>query len=323
VRRREVTAALLLSAVAPFGSALAQPGLAIPTVGVLIWGSPGQDPYVEPLLQGLHELGYADGRNIALDIRYAGADSERGRTAMAGLARANPAVIVASTTPSAHFAKEATSTIPIVMAPVSDPVATGLVANLARPGGNMTGVSGLTTEALTKGLEALRQITPELSRVAFLGSTRDPNAHTFLRALQPVAAGFGIYVDAIWVATSGEFESAFDTMRAANAQALLVQPIFANEAPIIAGLALRHSLPTASSVFGSRGGLLIGYGAAPGKLMRQAAAQIDKILKGAKPADIPVEQSTHFDFVLNLKVARTLGLTIPPALLARADEVIE
>jgi putative ABC transport system substrate-binding protein len=275
------------------------------------------------LLQGLHDLGYADGRNIALDIRYAGGDSERGRTAMAGLVEANPAVIVASTTPSAHLAKEATSTIPVVMAPVSDPVATGLVANLARPGGNLTGVSGVTAEALTKGLEALRQIAPELSRVAFLGSTRDPNATTFLRALEPVAADFGIRVRAVWAGGPTEFGSAFEAMKATSAQALLVQPIFANEAPTIARLALQQGLPTASSVFGSRGGLLIGYGASPGKLMRQAAGQIDRILKGTKPADIPVEQSTHFDFVLNLKVARALSLTIPATLLARADEVIE
>src|SRR5215210_3344365 len=176
MRRREVTAALAASTLAGVGRARAQSLPSILKVGVLLWGSPGQDPYVEPLLQGLRELGYTEGRDLQLELRYAEGNSERGRAAVRDLIRADVALIIASTTPAAHIAKEATATIPIVMAPVADPLATGLVTNLARPGGNITGVSGVTPELISKGLEALREIVPDLRRIGFLGSTRDPNA---------------------------------------------------------------------------------------------------------------------------------------------------
>jgi putative ABC transport system substrate-binding protein len=322
MRRREFIAALAgLTAWPLVGRA--QPARTIPKVGVLVWGSPGHDPYVEPFRQGLRELGYTEGRDVRLDLRYAEGDLERGRAAVRDLLREDVALIVASTTPAAHIAKAATTTIPIVMAPVSDPLATGLVTNLARPGGNLTGVSGVTTEVISKGVEALGEIVPDLRRIGFLGSTRDPNAATFLRAIEATASALRIEVLPVLVATLDEFEGAIAEMLRGGAQAVIVQPIFANESAELAALANRNRLATASSIIAAKGGLMIGYGAAPAKLMRQAASQVDKILKGANPGDLPVEQSTHFELAVNLQTARTLGLTIPPSLLVRADEVIE
>jgi putative ABC transport system substrate-binding protein len=315
MRRREFIAALAgLTAWPLVGRA--QPARTIPKVGVLVWGSPGHDPYVEPFRQGLRELGYTEGRDVRLDLRYAEGDLERGRAAVRDLLREHVALIVASTTPAAHIAKAATTTIPIVMAPVSDPLATGLVTNLARPGGNLTGVSGVTTEVISKGVEALGEIVPDLRRIGFLGSTRDPNAATFLRAIEATASALRIEVLPVLVGTRDEFEGAIAEMLRGGAQAVIVQPIFANESAELAALANRNRIA-------AKGGLMIGYGAAPAKLMRQAASQVDKILKGANPGDLPVEQSTHFELAVNLQTARTLGLTIPPSLLVRADEVIE
>jgi putative tryptophan/tyrosine transport system substrate-binding protein len=324
MKRRDL---LVLGGAAALGTvspAMAETRPKMARIGVLLWGSPGRDVYVEPFRQGLREVGYVEERDIVLDVRFAESNRDRALAALRDFVLQKVDVIVASTTPSAHAAKSATSTIPIVMAPVADALATGLVANLARPGGNLTGVSTISPAVVAKGLETLRQLNPGLGRIAFLGSTRDPNAPTFLREIEAAAAGLGIRVQAVMVGGPEEFEDAFAAMREQAAQALIVQPIFANEGAAISELALRHRLPTASTSLAAKGnGLLIGYGATPANFMRQAAAQVDKILKGAKPGDLPVEQPTHFEFVVNLKIAKALGIDIPPSLIARADEVIE
>lgn len=323
MRRREFLLALGAVAISPSSPVRAQTRAKPARLGVLVWGSPGRDVYVEPFRQGLRELGYAEGRDVRLDIRYAEGDSERALAAVRDFVRQEVEVIVASTTPAAHAAKSATATVPIVMAPVADALATGLVANLARPAGNLTGVSGAIPELTAKQLEILIEIVPRLGLVGFLGSTRDPNAQTFLREAEAAAASRGIEVRPHLVGGPEEFAAALTAMRSAGCGAVIVQPIFASEAAVIAELAGGQNLPTASTVASARAGLLIGYGSAIAKVMRQAAGQVDKILKGAKPADLPVEQPTHFELVLNLRTAQALGLTIPPTLLARADEVIE
>jgi putative ABC transport system substrate-binding protein len=326
MKRREVIAALG-AGVMMFGrgpSAAAQGPSNRPRIGVLLWGYPDRDVYWEPLRQGLRELGYVEGRDIELDARFAEGSRDRALAAMRDFAQQRVDVIVASQTPSATAAKAVTATIPVVMAPVADALATGLVASMARPGGNLTGISAATPEAVAKGVEALRQLMPALGRVGFLGSTRDPNAPTFLRHLETTTAALGIQVRPVLIATAAEAEGAFDAMLRDGVEAVVVQPIFANDAAVIAPLATRRGLPTASSAsFAKYGSILVGYGAAPINIMRPAAVQIDKILKGAKPGDLPIEQPTHFELVVNMKVAKELRLTVPDTLIARADEVIE
>ena len=324
MRRRELFAVAAAAALTRSVPALGQGRSGPARIWVLVWGHAGRDVYVEPLRQGLRDVGYVEGRDIELDIRFAESSHERALAALRDFARQNVHVIVASTTPAAHAAKSATTTIPIVMAPVADALATGLVASLSRPGGNLTGVSAATPESVTKGLEALRQFIPGLRRAGFLGSTRDPNAATFLRQIEIAGAALGVDVLPVMVATPEEADGAFQAMLRAGANAAIVQPIFANDAAIIGPLATRHGLATASSAFFAKaGGVLVGYGAAAANIMRQAAGQVDKILKGAKPGDLPVEQPTHFELVINLRVARQLGLSVPDTLLARADEVVE
>jgi putative tryptophan/tyrosine transport system substrate-binding protein len=323
MRRREVIAGLASAVAWPRG-ARAQKGAKVPVVGVLAWGASGRDAYVDLFREGMREIGYAEGRDVTLDVRYADASAERAQAALRDFVRGEIDVIVACTTPSAHAAKSATASIPIVMAPVADAIATGLVTNLARPAGNITGVTAASPQVTAKTLEVLREVIPGLSRVGFLGSTRDPNAPTFQRETEAAAAGLGVLVHAVMVAGLAEFEGALTQIAAQGAQALIVQPIFANEGAAMGDLAIRHRLPTASTASAARSnGFLIGYGAVQAKMMRQAAVQVDKILKGAKPGDLPVEQPTHFELVVNLKTAAALGLAMPPTLLVRADEVIE
>ena len=296
-----------------------------PVIGTLVWASPERDVFVRPFREGLREIGYVEGRDVVLDVRYARGDTLRAADLVQDLARREVNVIVAITTPAAHAAKNATSTIPIVAAPVADALAVGLVASLARPGGNITGVSTLSPEATVKAFEALRGILPGFSRVGFLGSTRDPNGPTFRRETESAAGKFGIQVHAEMVGGPEEFEQAFEAMSRQGAQAVVVQPIFAGNAGVLSETAARYRLPMASTLTAARAGAgtLIAYGPIPAKFMKQAAIQVDKILKGAKPADLPVEQPTEFALVVDLKAAQRLGLTIPHSVLARADEVIE
>jgi putative ABC transport system substrate-binding protein len=224
-------------------------------------------------------------------------------------------------------AKEATPSIPIVMVLAADPVETGLVASLARPGGNITGMSGTSPELAGKRLELLRDVLPTLSRLAFLAYGRDPTHRLFLQEAQDAAARLGIQVQPVVIGRIEEIDSAFAAMRSARAEALMVQPIFSGvlgQTQRIADLAVTHRLPTVSALreFVEGGGLL-SYGVDALPLYRRAAVFVDKILKGAKPGDLPVEQPMAFTLIINLKTAKALDLTIPPPLLFRADKVIQ
>jgi putative ABC transport system substrate-binding protein len=224
---------------------------------------------------------------------------------------------------AAHAAKDATATIPIVMQ-VSDPLATGLVASLARPGGNLTGISSSGPDLAGKRLELLRELRPDLARVAFLGAANDPNTRTFLNETQAAAVSIGVRLQPVLVTGPEEFDAAFAIMTQEQAQGVIVQPLFAGHRAKLAELAARHRLPMVADqrTFAVAGGLA-SYGVNRSALSRRWAYYVDKILKGAKPADLPVELPTTFDLVINLKTAKALGLEVPTSILLRATEVIE
>jgi len=234
---------------------------------------------------------------------------------------------VASATPAIQAAKNATTTIPIVMAAAADPVGIGFVASLARPGGNITGLSLQSPELAGKRLELLKEIVPKLTRVAFLAHGGDPAHKLFIKEAQDIAPRIGIQIQPILIEGPGEFEVAFSAMTRERAGALVVAPLFTGSAlglgPKVAELAAKNRLPAVSDGirFPEAGGLM-SYGANRVDLFRRAATFVDKILKGTKPSDLPVEQPTKFDLVINLTAAKQIGLTIPPNVLARADKII-
>ena len=240
----------------------------------------------------------------------------------AELVRLKVDIIVASETPSVQAAKRATNKIPIVMAPSGDPVGTGLIANLARPGGNVTGLSAATAELAGKSLELIREILPSASRVAALADPTNPFTKPFLEQIQIAAQTIGIKIEVIMVRGTEEFDAAFAEMDRKRIEAVIVQPTLPRGR--IVDLVQKHRLPAVSGnrAFADAGGLM-SYSASLADRYRNAAPYVDKILKGAKPADLPVQQPTKFELVINLKAAKALGLTVPPTLLARTDEVIE
>jgi len=292
-------------------------------VGVLMAGSP-PNLFVSVLQNSLRDLGYMEGRNISFEIRFAHDRSELATRLAAELVRLEPDVIVTHFTPAAVAAKAATTTIPIVMAPAGAPVETGLVTSLARPGGNVTGLSSMAAEFGGKRLELLRQVVPNLSRVGVLALSANPFTQPFLSDMNTAAASAGVRLDPVLVASATEFENAFAVMARAHTQAVIVQPFFDAQRVSIVELAAKHRLPT---MFSDReavvSGGLMSFWADQSEFFRRAAVFVDKILKGAKPQDLPVEQPAKFELVVNVKTATDLGLTIPPSILARADELIE
>jgi putative ABC transport system substrate-binding protein len=238
--------------------------------------------------------------------------------------RLKPDIIVAATTPGAQAAQKATRTIPIVMGFVSDPVALGLVANLARPGGNITGLGVPTPEMAGKRLQLLREVAPTAARIAVLSDPSQPGID--LRGTEAAARALGVQLQVWKVSSGGELDRAFTAISQERAAGIILLPgttVFAYRARI-AQLAAKHRLPTSAWARDlTEAGCLMSYGADPRDVARRAATYVDKILKGAKPADLPIEQPTKFEFVINLKTAKALGLTIPPSLLLRADEVIQ
>jgi len=292
-------------------------------VGVLMAGSP-PNLFVSVLQNSLRDLGYIEGRNISFEIRFAHDRSELATRLAAELVRLEPDVIVTHFTPAAVAAKAATTTIPIVMAPAGAPVETGLVTSLARPGGNVTGLSSMAAEFGGKRLELLRQVVPNLSRVGVLALSANPFTQPFLSDMRTAAASAGVRLDPVLVASAAEFENAFAVMARAHTQAVIVQPFFDAQRVSIVELAAKHRLPT---MFSDReavvSGGLMSFWADQSEFFRRAAVFVDKILKGAKPQDLPVEQPAKFELVVNVKTATDLGLTIPPSILARADELIE
>jgi putative ABC transport system substrate-binding protein len=289
------------------------------------------DPrFREAFLQGLRDLGYNEGPNLVIEYRDAEGKPERLPALAAGLVALNVDVIVAGAgTLSALAAKQATTTIPIVFPVVGDPVADGLVTSLARPGGNLTGLSAVSTELIGKLLELLKQAVPGVSRVALLlkpDAAPERTMQGYLKESDAAARALGVQLQVVEAQGPEDFDRAFSDMSEAHADALVVlgTPVFQVARQRLVDLAAKSRLPTVFSyrAFVDAGGLM-SYGPSFPDMFRRAATYVDKILNGAKPADLPVEQPTKFELVINLKTAKALGLTVPQSLLARADEVIE
>ena len=281
-------------------------------------------PVIKALRQGLRDLGYTEGQNIVFDARYAEWKLERLPQLASELIKLNPDVIFTHSVTGAKAAKEATTTIPVVIGAAGDLVQDGIVASLARPGGNITGVTLLSSELEGKRLELLKEASRKLSRVAVLVNSANPAWERYPQVLEPAARALGLRLQRVEVSKPADFEQAFSAILQNRADGLLVvsDPIFTDQTRL-AQFAVKHHLPSISEVprFAETGGL-IQYGLSIPDMGRRAAAYIDKILKGAKPADLPVERPTKFEFLINLKTAQQMGLKIPPEMLARADKVI-
>jgi len=319
------TGAMLLAA--PLAAGAQQPAK-VPRIGYLSPLSPPADSIrIEAFRQGLRDLGYVEGQNIAIEYRYAEGRFDRLPDLAAELVRLKVEVIVAASTPGILAAKNATSTIPIVMTLSADPVPTGLVSSLARPGGNITGLSLLSGELNQKRLELLKEVVPNLSRVAALWNPANPASRFQLKETEAAARVLGVQLQPLEVrGPDPDFEGAFQAATRGRAGALITPDdllIFIHRTRIV-DFAAKKRLPAMHGFreLADAGGLM-SYTANRPHLFRGAAMYVDKILKGAKPADLPVEQPTKFELVINLKTAKALGLTIPPSLLGRADEVIQ
>jgi putative ABC transport system substrate-binding protein len=327
-RRRfiEVFAGGLL--VSPLAAEAQQAGR-IPRVGVLATRTAG-DARLEGLLQGLRELGYVEGRNLLVEYRDAEGKTERFPALAAELVSLKCDVIVTTGgTLAAQAAKQATTTLPIVFASVGDAVAEGLVTSLARPGGNVTGLTVAATELVSKSLEVIKQAVPGVKRVAILfkpDAMPDSAKKERLKAADVAARALGLRLQIVEARGAEDFDRAFSDMTRARADALAVPAtqVFNLERRRLVNLAAKNRLPAVypNRDFVDAGGLM-SYGPNLADMARRAASYVDKILKGAKPADLPVEQPTRFELVINLKTAKALGLTIPPSVLGRADEVIQ
>jgi len=328
-RQRSITVSLALVAIfiALCDSAGAQESTKIPRIGYLSGTSfSANSARIEAFRQGLRELGYVEGKNIVIEYRYAEGKPDRLSELAAELVRLKVDVIVTAGPAVTRPAKEATSTIAIVMGYDNDPVGNEFVASLARPGGNITGLSSLAPEISAKQLELLKEIVPKLSGVAVLGQSTYPGNAQSLRETELAANAFGVKLQNLDIQDSKDIENAFREANKGRAGAvlLLANPIVFSHRTQVVDLAAKSRLPAMywSSEFVEGGGLMT-YSVSVTDLFRRAATYVDKILKGAKPADLPVEQPTKFELVINLKTAKQIGLTIPPNVLARADKVIK
>ena len=307
----------------------AQQTASLPRIGFLAPASVS-DPQVPRVLQafrqGLREWGYVEGQNITIEFRSAEGQYDRLPGLAAELVRLKVNVIVAAGPLASQVAKQATKTIPIVMAAIADPVGAGFVASLARPGGNITGLSLMHSDLVAKQLELLKEVLPKVSRMAVLGNPANPNYAPMLRGAQDAARALGVRLQPLEARDPSEIDTVFAPLTTERAGALIVlgDTMFFGHRTRIADHAVRRRLPTAfgASEYAEAGGLLA-YGPSLVDGYRRAATFVDKILKGAKPADLPVEQPTKFELVINLKTAKALGLTIPQSILVRADQVIE
>jgi putative ABC transport system substrate-binding protein len=325
VRRRDFITLLGGAAAWPLAARAQQAGR-VPTIGFLGSATPAtQGQWVTAFVQRLRELGWVEGHNLAIVYRWAEGRSERFADIAAEIVRLKVDVIVAATTPAALAAKQATSVIPIVFAGVSDPVGTGLVVSLARPGANVTGLSNLISDTGGKRLEFLREVVPGLRRLAVMANVSNPAVALQVDEVQPAARTFGLEVAILEVRRVEDIASAFDALKGrADALYVCADPLMYTNRIRINTLALSVRLPTMHGLreYVEAGGLM-SYGANIADHFRRNAEYVDKILRGAKPGDLPIEQPTKFDLVINLTTAKALGLDIPPTLLARADEVIE
>ena len=326
MRRREFITLLSGAAAAWPLVARAQQAGKIYRIGFL-WDSP--DAFLDALeafRQGLRDLGYVEGRNIAIEYRWAEGKPERMRELAEELVRLKVDVIVAPSSIYTEAAKRATSTIPIIFVSHADPLGSRHVASLARPGGNITGLSLMMTETNVKGLELLKEAVPGISRVAVIFDPATPSHGPGLKAVKAAGPTLGLRIQSVPVRSATEFDSAFTAIVGERADAVLVlsTPLFIAGAKRLAELSLAHKLP---SLFGPKhhvqeGGLM-SYSPDRADQWRRGAIYVDKILRGIDPADLPVQQPTKFEIAINLKTAKSIGLAIPPSLLGRADEVIE
>ena len=279
----------------------------------------------EALRHGLRELGYVEGKNIVIESRYAEANLDRLPALAAELQRLNVEVFVTGGSASTRAAQKTTFTIPIVMTQDPDPVGSGFVSSLARPGGNITGLSNLVSDLSGKRLEILKEIVPKISRVAVFGTSTTPGNAQQLREIQLASSALGLKAQYLDVLSAKDLETAFQTASGERPGAALVlaAPVFNFHRKRVAELAIKSRLASIyiNPTYVEDGGLM-SYGASITDSYRRAATYIDKILKGAKPADLPIEQPTKFELVINLKTAKQIGLTIPPNVLARADRII-
>jgi ABC-type uncharacterized transport system substrate-binding protein len=294
----------------------------VPTIGALVIGNISPEQFWREFRQGLRDLGYVEGQNIRFEFRSAEGHLDRLPELAAELVRLKVDIIVTWFTPTALAAKQATREIPIVMAETGDPIGTGLVASLPRPGGNVTGMAAVTAELAGKCVQLIRDLLPSARRVTALANATDPFSRPFLEQIELGGEATGTTINPVSISNTEEFETAFAAMEKDRPDAIIVQPSLPTKRA--AELALKHRVPAVSVPrwFVEEGGLMA-YSAVYVELFRKAAVYVDKILKGAQPADLPVEQPTHFELVINMKTAKALGLEIPPMLLARADEVIE
>jgi putative ABC transport system substrate-binding protein len=319
VRRRDFIAVLgVVAAAIPLAARAQQPRLV--TIGILNFENP--EPFRTRLREALREIGYAEGENLRVESRSADGSRDRLAGLAAELVGLKVDVLVAYPTPAVIAAKQATREIPIVLLAAGDPVGTGLVASLARPGGNVTGTSSTTAESGSKTLEIVREIMPSARRVAVLANATDPFTKSFVEQVQLGGKALRLDIEIVMINAAEEIDPAFATMKKNAVDAVVMQPSLPRSH--VAEMALKYRVPVIAPTvtFAALGGLA-GYSSSPKEMARRTAAIIDKVLKGSKPADLPVEQPTIFELAINLKTAKALGIEVPPTLLARADEVIE
>ncbi len=325
MNRRDTVLALLALGAVPL-AAEAQASAKVPLIGFLSSVSRTDDALLQPFRLGLRELGYVEGQTIALEYRFAEGRPERLPVLAAELVRLKVDIVVASAPPAPQAAKQATSTIPIVFIVIGDPVAEGFVSSLSRPGGNITGLASAAPDLIGKQLELLKEVVPKLSWVAVLQNPSNHGHPPQLRQAEGAARALGVQLHIVRAGSPAEIDAAFATMNGQRVGGVLVlrDPLFLTQRTQIAGLAIKSRIP---AVYGNRefaeAGGLMAYGVNNSQLSQRAATYVDKILKGAKPADLPVEQPTSFDLAINLKTAKAAGQTIAPSLLQRADKVIE
>jgi len=327
IRRTLILAAAAWPALAWAGAVRAQAPAKVRRIGLLSPSSPSDAAlWHQAFRLGLRDLGWVEGKNISIEYRHAQGRSDRLPDLAADLVRLKVDVIVTSSAPATVAAREATRAIPIVIAAAGEPVAMGLVESLARPGGNVTGLSQMAVELTGKRLELLKEMIPKLSRVAMLWNPQGVGSPIIWEEIQLPARQLGIQLHSLEVRSPNDFDKAFEDATRARAGALFIgpHPMIATNLKRIAGLAAKSRLPSIFqfSEFADAGGL-VAYGPDRADMFRRAATYVDKILKGAKPGDLPIEQPTKFELVVNLKTAKALGITIPQSILLRADRVIE
>jgi putative ABC transport system substrate-binding protein len=324
-RRAFITLLGGTAAALPFSARAQQPSM--PVIGFLNSGSPdGYEPMVSAFLQGLKEAGYVEGQNVAIEYRWANADYDRLASLAGELVRRQVSVIAATSTPANIVAKAATSTIPIVFTAGNDPVQMGLVASLSRPGGNVTGATQLTGEVVPKRVELAHELTPSATIIGFLVNPRNSNSDADTKAAHAAAATLGLQLNVLHASTEAELDNVLADFAQLRAGALAIDgdALFNSHTKLLASLAVRHSVPAIyeSHQFVADGGLA-SYGGSIIDSYRLAGVYAGRILKGEKPADLPVQQSTKVELLINLKTAKLLGITVPTPIVARADEVIE